>query len=211
MTTRWPVGSHDARAHPEPWMVLAASMMWALNGANPPKLASICSATQPDGSPPPSGGEALPEQAVQHVAGQVERQFLLQHRQLAVVAAGPCFLQALDYRVGAGDVGGVVLGVVKLHDSSREVRFERRSRKPALEQRIPLEVAHVQHRHQDLARRGQQVRSSPPPSSGDGRARRRRTRRSRPGGASHRRRDGGARRGSSARCAGPTSTSTRPR
>lgn len=73
------------------------------------------------------GGKVLPEHRVVGVTTEVEREVLLQlgglrsHR--AVVAG---LGQLLEGRVGAGDVGRVVLAVVQLHDLRGDVRLEGR-------------------------------------------------------------------------------------
>ena len=54
-TIREPTGSHDASAQPDPWMVLAASVICWRNTENPPKVSSSRSANSPVGSPPPAG------------------------------------------------------------------------------------------------------------------------------------------------------------
>jgi hypothetical protein len=71
------------------------------------------------------GGEVLPEDGVVGVAAEVEREVLRQGTDL--VGVGAVFaglLQGVEGGVGAGDVGGVVLVVVQLHDLGGDVRLE---------------------------------------------------------------------------------------
>src|SRR5690606_40927239 len=70
------------------------------------------------------GRHVRPEDRVVHVTGQVEGEVLRQHVDgvEAVLVAG--LRQLLQCRVGPGDVGVVVLGVVQLHDLAGDVRGE---------------------------------------------------------------------------------------
>ena len=78
-------------------------------------------------------GQVLPEDRVVDVAAEVERQVLLvQAVDRAKVALVAGLGQLGEGVVGPGDVGGVVLAVVQLHDLAGDVRLERRrSRSPA--------------------------------------------------------------------------------
>ncbi len=70
------------------------------------------------------GALVLPEDGVQDVARDVEGERLLESHdgaEVVLVAGGG---QLLERLVGAGDVGGVVLVVVELHDLSRHVGLE---------------------------------------------------------------------------------------
>ena len=70
------------------------------------------------------GGEVLPEDRVVDVTTEMEREVLLQQVDVAegLLVAG--LLELLESLVDAGDVGRVVLGVVKLHDLARNVRIQ---------------------------------------------------------------------------------------
>src|SRR5699024_4851288 len=71
------------------------------------------------------GGEVLPEDGVVGVATQVESKVLGQSANLVGVGALlACLLESVECSVGACNVGCVVLGVVQLHDLSRDVWLE---------------------------------------------------------------------------------------
>jgi hypothetical protein len=61
-------------AQSEPWMVAAASVICWRKAGKPPKVLSSRSARGPRGAPPPSGLRLVPQQRVQHVARDVERE-----------------------------------------------------------------------------------------------------------------------------------------
>ena len=105
--------------------MVVACVIWALKASNEPKCSSIAAASSPSGLPPPSGDEVLPEQRVQHVAGQVERQVLLEADDGAEVVLVAGLGQLVEGVVQALDVGRVVLVVVELQDLGRVVRLER--------------------------------------------------------------------------------------
>src|SRR5262249_31816102 len=69
-------------------------------------------------------GQVLPEQAVQHVAGDVEGELVLERRDALEIALSAHLDQLLDAVVGRFHVGAVVLVVVELHDLPGEVRLQ---------------------------------------------------------------------------------------
>ncbi len=71
------------------------------------------------------GGEVRPESGVVDVPTEVEREVLLVEVDRGQVAALAGVRELLERGVGAGHVGLVVLGVVELHDATRDVRLER--------------------------------------------------------------------------------------
>ena len=70
------------------------------------------------------GGEVLPEDGVVGVAAQVEGEVLLPQVDGGQVAGLTGGGQGLQGGVGAGDVGGVVLVVVELHDLAGDVGLQ---------------------------------------------------------------------------------------
>src|SRR5665648_1050575 len=78
----------------------------------------------PDGGDRPVGGEVHPEHRVVDVPREVERQVLLVQVDRLECALVPGLSQALEGRVGSGDVGPMVLVVVQLHDPAGDVRLE---------------------------------------------------------------------------------------
>ena len=106
-------------------LVAAACVSCFLNASKLPKSRSMASSSSPFGLAAAIRREVLPEQAVQHVAGDVERQRPLERRDAREVAAAARLLQLLARLVRAVDVGLVMLVVVQLHDARRDVRLER--------------------------------------------------------------------------------------
>ena len=72
-----------------------------------------------------AGRQVLPEEAVQDVAGEVERERFLDRRDPAEVALLARLIECLDGSVRTVDVAFVVLVVVQLHDFARDVGLER--------------------------------------------------------------------------------------
>jgi len=70
------------------------------------------------------GGEVLPEHGVVGVAAQIEGEVLLPQVDRAEVPRVAGGGQCLQGGVGPGDVGGVVLVVVELHDPPGDVRLK---------------------------------------------------------------------------------------
>ena len=50
-----PIESHARIAQPEPWIVVATAVKWAMNLSNEPNWSSIAWASSPTGLSPPSG------------------------------------------------------------------------------------------------------------------------------------------------------------
>ena len=125
MITRRLAGSHAASAQPEPLdrrrcfghvpleVIEATEVVGELLGHVATRFAAAVRR------------QVLPEQRVQHVAGQVEREVLLElvdRVEVVAVAGGG---QLVERGVGTLHVGGVVLVVVQLHDLAADVRLER--------------------------------------------------------------------------------------
>ncbi len=72
-----------------------------------------------------AGLHVLPENAVQHVAGDVECKGFLEGCDLRKVALAARLVQLLERLIGAIDIGLVMLVVVQLHDAAGNVRLER--------------------------------------------------------------------------------------
>src|SRR5438105_9566304 len=69
--------------------------------------------------------QVLPEEAVQHVSGNVEGELVLERRNAVELAGAARLEQLLDALVGGVHVLAVVLVVVQLHEAAGEVRLQR--------------------------------------------------------------------------------------
>ncbi len=67
----------------------------------------------------------LPEDAVEHVTGEIECQSLLDGRDGGEVAFAARLFQLLQGLIGSIDVGLVMLVVMQLHDARRDLRLQR--------------------------------------------------------------------------------------
>ena len=70
------------------------------------------------------GREVRPVDGVEHVAGDVEGERLLEADDRSEVTGRSGLVQLVECRVGAGNVGGVMLGVMELDDLRADGRLE---------------------------------------------------------------------------------------
>ena len=122
---RPPVGSHAASAQPEPWIDVGRLGHVALEPLEAAEVVLDLLGDVAGRLTAAVGRQVRPEQRVQHVAGQVEGQVLLQLGERGEVLLLPSGRQLLERRVRPLHVRGVVLVVVQLHDLAADVGFER--------------------------------------------------------------------------------------
>src|ERR1035437_2198537 len=115
-------------AHPEPSALAAVCENSFLNRSQEPYSSSMTLAMEPEGFPPPpelAGGKVLPEQRVEYVPPDLERELLECRLRIEIRVVGPSLVHLLENGVGRVHVGRVVLIVVQPQQVRREMRRQR--------------------------------------------------------------------------------------
>jgi hypothetical protein len=105
-------------------MFIAASVSWRSRPVKEPKNSFTAAANSPSGSPPLLGAQVLPQERVEDVPGQVERQALLQLVDGGEISLVPRLAQLLQSRIRPRHIPGMVLVVMQRQQPGRVMRLE---------------------------------------------------------------------------------------